>query len=246
MGCSSNCNCGCNKNISYGCNSSCNQSYSGVYFCKDPICYVKSDFVIPAANVAINIEVTDSSRLYVGAGIQIGTGYFQVTAITDTNNISIAHNGTATPNLQLTAIQPSYGCYQYPITLVGKVSLLKTPTVVALNDAMSATIDALSNITVQVLTYGYLGPKTVQFEAELNCDTINTLYWVGFSLPVTPASGSPLPAFSGFLDKANIVYGPAMLGLASFQNYAVIGLGNSATIAAGSTRRFRILGTYDV
>jgi hypothetical protein len=124
------CGCGCNSNIAYGYNKSCTKQSSGIYFCKEPLCYVKANFVTPAVDVVLEIEVTDSSRLMLWQGIQIGTGYFQIVAIDDANNISIAHSGTATAGLQITAIHPTYGCYQYPITFVGDVPLNWTPTLV--------------------------------------------------------------------------------------------------------------------
>jgi len=124
------CGCGCNSNVSYGNNNSCSKQYAGIYFCKDPVCYVKTTFIVPIADVTIDIEVTDSSRLYKGEGIQIGTGYFQIVAIADANNISIAHSGTASPGLTIVAIQPTYGCYQYPILFVGGIWLPWIPVLV--------------------------------------------------------------------------------------------------------------------
>lgn len=116
MGCRSGCNCrSCNSNISYGYNKSCSKTYAGVNFCKDPFSYVKESFVIPAIGTILEIVVTDSSRLYVGQGIGIGGNYFYVAAIEDTNNISIFHNGNADVGLQITALNPAYGCYNYPI-----------------------------------------------------------------------------------------------------------------------------------
>lgn len=241
-GCSIGCDCGCNKNISLGCNSSCNQSYSGIYFCKDPLCYVKTNFVMPAANVVLAIEVTDSSKLYVGQGVRIGDGFVKVAVITDTNNISIVHNGTATPSLQITAVHPSYGCYQYPMLYVGAVDSLIVPVVAGLDASFVVVASSIVTPTMQ-LTYGYLGPKKVELEFQMDCTIANAPRYVQVNLPVAIV-GTPAEAtFATIVDN-----GAGFLPGIGYRRSGTIIVGvNAATaLSNGAARKFRVSGFYDV
>lgn len=241
MGCN-NCNCGCNKNISYGCNKSCNQAYSGIYFCKDPICYVKVNFIMPADNVILDIEVTDSSKLYVGQGVRIGDGFVQIAAIEDTNNISIVHNGTATPNLQITAVQPSYGCYQYPMLPVGAIDHLIDPDVVGLDASFVESAGYIVSPTQQ-LTYGYNSPTKVEFEFEMDCTIANAPRYIQVDLPVVVVSGAPQATFAAMIDNGS-GFVPA---IAYRRNDTCIIAINAATnMSNGSARKFRVSGVYDI
>lgn len=240
MSCNSYCDCGCNKNISYGCNKTCNQSYSGIYFCKDPFCYVKTNFVMPDDNVVLEIEVTDSDLLYVGQGVRIGAGFVQIAAIEDSTNISIVHNGTATPNLQITAVQPSYGCYQYPLIPVGAVDQLIIPTIAGLDGSFVVVVGAISDPVAQ-LTYGYNGPAEVEFEVEIVTEIANTPRYIEVQLPVAVISGAPNATFSAMIDD-----GAGFVPAIAYRrgNTVVIALDAATDLSDGSDRKFRVSGVY--
>ena len=242
----SRCGCGCgscNKNISYGHNKSCNKAYAGIYFCKDPLSYVKANFIVPADNVILEIEVTDSSRLYVGEGIQIGTGYFQVIAIEDATNISIAQNGTATVGLQITAIHPSYGCYQYPMLYVGAVDRLIAPTVIGVDSSFAEVADSVLSQVTQ-LTFSYLGPYKVEFEFELSCTIDNAPQYVEVELPVAVGAGAPQATFSVMVDDGS-GFAPAIAYRDSTTTF-VIGIDAATALSDGADRVFRVTGIYDL
>lgn len=235
------CGCGCSSNVSYGRNRSCSKQYAGIYFCKDPLCYVKTSFVTPADNVVIEIEVTDSSRLYVGQGIQIGTGYFQITDIADVNNISIAQNGTAPVALTIVAVQPTYGCYQYPILFVGAIDLLIDPTVAGVNSSFVEVASSLVSPTDQ-LTYSYESPTKVSLEFQMDCTIANTPRYVQVDLPVAVEVGAPEATFAAIIDNG-AGYVPAIAYRRS--DTLVIAL-NAATNLSNGASKFRVSGTYDL
>ena len=97
--CSCNsCDCSCGrKTVLQQSAGSCCTSGASANFCKEPIPYVTANFTVPVANVAVEVEVSDSAKLYVGQGVRIGTYYFQVTSIVDSRHVELTHNGTATP-----------------------------------------------------------------------------------------------------------------------------------------------------
>lgn len=237
-------NCGCNTIFpSAQCVNT--QQPAGTYPCKYHYPSLKGNMVIPAANVTVDVRVTSTVNMYVGQGISIGDHKFQIVEIVDGENIVLKHDGQATPNNTLIAIHPVYACYQYPIVPVGKVSLLSNPSLIGL-DASFAAVTAFSP-TVNVLHYGYLGPKHIQFEAEVITDVADTPHWLGVSLPIAPAGINPLPAFSGVLDYgAGLISGPSLLAGGLFTDYAIIGRGGGATLPDNTGSRFLISGTYEV
>jgi len=235
------CGCGCNSNISYGYNKSCTKGYAGIYFCKDPLSYVKTTFVMPADNVILEIEVTDSSKLYVGQGLRIGTGFVQVVAIEDTNNISIAQNGTATAGLTITAIHPTYGCYQYPMLAAGEVDLLIDPDVAGLDSAFAVVASSVVTPTKQ-LTYGFVGPYKVQLEFEMSFTVANTPRYIEVELPVGVESGAPQATFVAMIDNG-AGFTPA---IAYRRNDTIVTAIDAATDLANGASIVRVSGFYEL
>jgi len=235
------CNCSCNRNISFGSNSRCCQTSSRVNACDDPVVYVKTNFIVLADNVILEIEVTDSSLLYEGEGIRIGDGYFQIAEIIDSTTISIVQNGTATPGLQITAVHPSYGCYQYPILYVGAVDQLIVPEIAGLDSSFVVVGDSLDDPTMQ-MTYSYLGPKKVEFEFECDVDITDTITYLQIDVPVEVEAGAPQATFSAMIDNGT-GFGPA---IAYRRNQTIVIAINAALeLSLGSTK-FRITGIYDL
>ncbi len=179
-GCCSSCNsgsCSCGrKTVIQQSSSSCCNSSSGSKFCKEPVIYVTGNFVVPAAGVEVEVDVSNSSKLYVGQGIKIGDGYFQITEIVDSVTIKVKHNGSATANTTITAISPTYGCYQYPIYYVGIVEIdyaVDTADIVGLDGSYEEVADSIVDPVISY-TYGYLGPDKIQFNIELTTEIANT------------------------------------------------------------------------
>lgn len=241
------CNCGCNssKVIAYQKSSSCcNKTYSGTYFCKEPWGVVKSNFVVPAANIEVEVEVIDSSKFYEGQGIQIGNGYFQVVSIVDSTNITIAHNGTAVQNTTIIAVHPSYGCYQYPIYYAGYVGLLNEPELTGVDSDFVEVADSVIDPIAEIV-YGYLGPKKVQLAFQATCEIANDPQYVSVPLPVS-AGSAVLASFSCSynLSASPGVYLPGV----AFRNgdNLLIGSNDGTPLAADATYTIIVSGEYDI
>lgn len=167
-GCGS-CGCSCGrKTVLQQSKSSCCNSSSGTKFCKETQVYLTSNFTVPNANIDVEITVSDSSKLYFGQGIQISTFYFQITEIVDSRTIKIAHNGTATAGTIITAINATYGCYNYPIYYVGIVEIAyDTDEVEGVDGDLEPIEDSISDVVFS-FTYGYLGPNKIQFNLSMS------------------------------------------------------------------------------
>ncbi len=196
--CGSTCGCTCGrKTVLQQSASSCCNTGTSSKFCKEPWPYLTSNFTVPAANVAVEITVSDSSKLYLGQGIQIGTFYYQITEITDSRTIQIMHDGTATPGTSVTAINAAYGCYTYPIYYVGIVELTyETEEIEGVDSSFDPVADSVVDPTL-VFTYGYLGPNKIQFNMELELEIANTPEFI--EIPLPEAASEPSAAFSAVL-----------------------------------------------
>lgn len=204
-GCDScDCHCGRKTVIQQSSSSCCNTS-TGARFCKEPLVYLTSNFTVPAANTEVEITVSDSAKLYAGQGIQIGTHYFQILEIVDSRTIKIAHNGTATPAATITAVSPSYGCYQFPIYYVGIVELIFEPDdIEGLDEDFAIMEDSISDVAI-AMTYGYLGPYKVQFNLELSLtSTVTPPNYISFTLP--DAVAEPGAVFSCIYNPEETLY----------------------------------------
>jgi hypothetical protein len=183
---------GCNTAVSYG-------GMPGPYPCSPAVPILKSNFTVPAANTSVVLKVSDTSMLYVGEGIKIGPGYFQIVDILSSDSIEAQHNGmNTTVGLSMVATHPSQGCSQYPITPAGVVSLQITPTVKgrAANGTVvnnSVTLTGSSNY----LSYGFSGPRRLVMDISIEATIANSPYGLSISLPKTSKTSNPaIPAFS--------------------------------------------------
>ncbi len=193
--CSNTLGCGCGrKTVLQQSASSCCSTGTSSKFCKEPLSYLTSNFTVPVANTAVEITVGDSSKLYVGQGIQIGTFYYQVTEITDSKTIQIMHDGTATAGTTVTAISAAYGCYSYPIYYVGIVELTYTTEDIEGVDASFAPVASSIVDPALAFTYGYLGPNKIQFNMALELEIANAPEFIEILLP--EAGSEPTAVFS--------------------------------------------------
>lgn len=240
-GCNScDCSCGRKTVIQQSASSCCNTS-AGTRFCKEPLPYVTANFTIPVANESVEVKVSNSTKLYEGEGIQIGDGFFQITGIVDSTTINIAHDGTATPGLAITAINAAYGCYTYPIYYVGLVELSYTPEDV---EGVDSDLDPISDSVIDpevVFTYGYLGPNKIQFNLEITCEIANTPDFV--SVPLPNASSEPTAAFS-----ADIYFSGTPNPAVSWKQGSglIVGLGGGTTFSDGANTIIKVSGAYGV
>lgn len=241
-GCSNNCSCSCGrKTVLQQSVPSCGSKSAGSKFCYEPIVYLTSNFIVLSAGEEIQIKVSNSSKLYVGQGIQIGTFYFQVTEIEDQTTIKITHDGLATPGANLNAINVTYGCYNYPIYYVGIVELSYVTNEITGVDVNYAPV-ANSVIDPDVTyTYGYLGPKKIQINLQIECEIDNTPEFVQVPLPFAEAQ---IPAvFSACIVEAGVP--KVALAFKSGTNL-IVGLGGGTNFTDGSGTIIKVSGEYGV
>lgn len=231
------------------CSSSAFQSASGPYPCRPHFPCVRTNFTTPAANSPVIIEVTDTASLTIGQGILLGSAFYIITDVIDSIRIEAQHNGVgATPGAIIYAVHPAYGCFQYPIIPAGKVSIETVATVAGLNAAADTAIAAsVTPITVNKVQYGYTGPTTVDFQAEVQATVASAPVWVAIALPVARKVGQPDAAFSGWLNQgAGPVPVVAKCGVAGYYDYAIIGLGGGTALTNGADRTFVVSGKYEI
>lgn len=243
-GCCSESACSCGrKTVIQQSSSSCCNSSSGSRFCKEPVIYVTGNFVVPAAGVEVEVEVSNSARLYVGQGIQIGDGYFQVTEIVDSVTIKVKHNGSATANTTITAVSPTYGCYQYPIYYVGLVEIayaVDVEDIIGLDGSFVEVADSIIDPVISY-TYGKLGPDKIQFNIELTTGIANTPDLI--QIPLVGAASSPTAVFSAVL-----IYNSAPVPLTAYKRGTnlVVGQGSGVAFITDTDAIIYISGEYGV
>jgi hypothetical protein len=245
------CNCGCGscscscgrKTVLQQSKSSCCNNSSGTRFCKEPVIYVTGNFVVPAANIEVEVSVSNSSRLYVGQGIQIGDGYFQVTEIVDSTTVNLKHNGTATPNTTITAVSPTYACYSYPIYYVGIVELeydVDTDEITGIDAAYAPVADSVVDPVVSY-SYGYLGPDKVHVDIELTAEIANTPEFI--SIPLPAATSQPKAAFSAYIMISDV---PTALVAFKDGTNLIVGYGGGTNFTDGTDRTIIVSGEYSI
>lgn len=80
--------------------------------------YVAVDFTAPLASTCLLITVTTVNGLVVGKNVQIGSGTYRISAISDSTHITICNDGSGiTPGTSVIA-QNEANQYQYPIILI--------------------------------------------------------------------------------------------------------------------------------
>lgn len=246
------CGCGCGQYYPFqpaGCGIS-NQVPSGPYTCVNFPAAVKKNFAVPAAGVDAVIEVTSTSHLYDGQGVQIGNGYYMITEIVDSTHMTIQHTSSVNPDSGtiVVAIHPEYGCYQYPVIPIGAVRLTGTPTVIGLAaDRNTPVSGAIALVGSRGIDYSFIGPKLLAFNAYAYVTIANTPAYVGFELPFLVKTTLPFPAYSGSLDEGN---GPlavvATPGVGTYLNYALVGKGGTSTITDGTGRIISVSGLVEI
>jgi len=241
-GCSNSCSCSCGrKTVLQQSVSSCGSCSTGTKFCKEPVVYLTSNFIVLAAGTEVEIKVSNSAKLYQGQGIQIGTYYFQITEIVDSTTIKITHNGTATPGGNLTAINATYGCYQYPIYYVGIVELdyvLEAEDIVGVDAAFAPVADSIVDPEID-FTYGYLGPNKIQFNMALSVEIANTPEFIEIELP--NADTTPTAAFSAVMDISGV---PSPLVAYKRGTTLIVGPGSGTNFTDGAGSTIWVSGEY--
>jgi len=241
--CSCNsCDCTCGrKTVLQQSKAACCNSTSGRRFCKEPIVYLTSNFTIPAANVEVEVSVSDATRVYKGQGIQISTYYFQVTEIVDARTIKIAHNGSATPAAVITAVSATYGCFQYPIYFVGIVEIAYTADDIIGVDA--SFVEVADSVVDPVLsyTYGYLGPDKIQFNLEITAEIANTPEFI--EIPLPDAASTPGAVFSAVIIDSSV---PEKAIAYKRGSNLIVGPGNGTNFANDTGVVIQVSGSYGV
>lgn len=222
---------------------------SGPVGCRQHFPFLRKNFVTPPANTAVQIELTDTQNLVQGQGLLIGSVYYQITNVLSSLLIEAKHNGLgATVGTTIIAVHPSYGCYQYPIIPIGMVVIEESAALAGLSVAGSTAIgSSVINVIVNRFSYGYVGPTTIEFEYEFNGQIASTPAWLGVALPVPPKQSVPTPVFSAYISQAGIpkiAFGK--LGVTDYQNYMIIGFGNSATIPNAADTKIVVSGKYGI
>lgn len=224
-----------------------NRSYSqgGPYTCSPHFPALKGNFVVPAANVSIQIVVTDTSPFYVGQGIKIGPAYFQIVDILSSSTLEVRHNGLATVGLSMTATHPSQGCYQYPITPAGSVKLQKLVTVKGYDNSFNVISSAFTITGTNLLVHGNLSPKTIEYNAEVVGTFANSPTRLGIVLPKNIDTTKPFHVPSAeYYDGTNWL--PLMSQANSLDASVVALLKTDGTVfASGSNRKIRVSGVYE-
>lgn len=238
---SNDCNCG-RQTVLQQSVSSCCSTGSSAKFCKEAFPYLTANFTVPEANTDVEVKVSDSAKLYVGQGIQISDGYYQITEITDSKTISIQHDGTATPGTVVTAISGAYGCYSYPIYYVGIVEITYTTEDIEGVDSSFAPVVSSIVGPELVFTYGYLGPDKIQFNMALELEIANTPEFI--EIPLPEAGSEPSAAFSAVLITSAEVPSPLIAYKRSASLIVGPGAGTNFSNATGLT--ILVSGKYGV
>lgn len=214
--------------------------------CSPEVCYLKTNFTVLAAGQATEIEVTDSSKLYVGAGIKIGNGYYQVTSIESTTVIEVKHNGVGVDvGTVVVAVHPAYSCFQYPINLVGAVMIESTGTPVGLeaNGSTSATFTADSKF----ILHGKSGPTTLQIGATVSGEITDSDMAI-LAIPVPYAIDTDFPAALSvkLVEDGALVPAQAYTGTGAYEDYILVAKAPIAAFTPGELVTFTVNGTVQV
>jgi len=230
------------------CMNSSFQHPMGPYPCKPHYPALRKNFTTPTAGTPAIIEVTDTSSLTQGQGILIGSTFYQITNILDSIRLEVRHNGVgASVGALIVAVHPAYGCYQYPIILAGKVVLDAVAAVEGLNITADTAIPLSVYTNLAQMTYGYLGPTTVNLQAEWLGNIDLTPYWIGLALPGNARVTSPKAAFTAYHDSGNgLVPAVATLGEGDYSGYVIVGPGANAQHVDGADQRFIVSGNYEI
>lgn len=231
------------------CSSSNYSGQNGPYSCRPHFPVLRKNYIEPAPRSPVIVELSDTQHLYIGQGILLGTTYYQITNIIDSLKVELQHNDLgATPGNLIVALHPEYGCFQQLVIPVGKVVIDTATAYAGLNAAGDTAIGgAIVQANINQIAYGYTGPTTVDFQAQITVQTANTPNWIAMALPVAARATIPFPAFAAFMDiGAGPVPAVAKLGVSSFQNHLIVGPGGGATIPDGSARVFSVSGKYEI
>lgn len=240
--------CGCQQNYYSFVPNPCISSYSapqGPFPCNPVTPVVKANFTVPPANTPVTIAVSSSANLYKGQGVQIGTGYFQITDIVNSTSISISHDGDGlAEGLSVVAIHPQYGCYQYPILPVGKVTLTQTPTLAGYEADGTTAVGSSVTPTSRSLSYGYLGPKTVQYNVNLVVTVASGPVWLSVGLPVAEGEDVLNHTAAGLLyDGADWL--PLLVRVLDGSSI-LLGMIDGSAFTNGAGRIVRVSGSYEI
>lgn len=118
--------------------------------------YLAVDFTAPANAVCIAITVTTTQGIAVNKNVQIGSGTYRVSAVTDGTHITICNDGTgAVPGTAVLA-RNAAGEYQYPIILIDTNPCTNTPVatgaILVCKDGLSQPLDATVVGAIPVVT----------------------------------------------------------------------------------------------
>lgn len=177
--------------------------------------YLIGNFTIPAANTDVTINVSSSASFYVGQGIKIGLGYYIITAIPGSTQLTIQHDGVgAVAGTVVVAINPAYGVYDYAIYPAGTVYTKYTPTVAGYGVTGGIVIaGSITGVSYSVFRYGAIGPDLYRVQGTITCTIAATVYWLGISLK--NAVQGPVSAVSTYPVDFNATYSTGYLTFVS-------------------------------
>lgn len=207
---------------------------------------VAMNFIAPAADVPINVIVTHTMPLFVGQGIKIGSGFYQVVDIIDAVTLTIQHSGLGiAAGTNVIAREPNVQCYQYPITTPGIVTLNFNPAVVALAaDAATPIADGFV-ATVLQSRYGSLGARTIEYDYAYTGTMAAGVFFVAIQLPDNRTPGQYCTGSAQVVDVVREA-GIAKFGLSAFTNYVLVGRSGENVFTAGADRKVLTSGRFEV
>jgi hypothetical protein len=223
-------------------------SLKGSEPCAPHLTVVTRNFVAPAADVPVAVQVADSSALYVGQGIKLGNGFYQITDIVSAVGIVIQHAGLGiTTGTLVVASHPVSGCYQYPIRPVGEVSLNYDPSVYGFDADYSTIVDnAYSGVKKQA-RYSWAGPSKVVLDLAYEGELLASARFIGIQLPIPRAStfkftgNAQIQFNNGKLEPAVVLYGAGIYG-----DYLMIGKTGEGVLASGTGANVYVGGSYEI
>lgn len=220
--------------------------FNGTTPCSPHFPAVRANFVAPSLNAEVNVQVTDSSPLYVGMGIKIGSGYYQVTDILSAVVIKIKNGGAGiTAGTLVVAREPVVGCYQYPIRPIGIVMINYDPSVLGFSSDYETVISNSYTASQTNARVGYHGFRTVQIDLEFDGITASNPYLIGVELPISRDPNHDAALVTYVTDGGPELAGYSLFGVGAYADYLMIGKTGLVQFGNGSSRKVRVSGTYE-
>jgi len=239
-------------NNCYGCGNPYQNPYGSSYSARNPCRHhfpsVMSNFYAPAVGTPIEIEVTDTTSLYVGQGVKIGSGYYMVRDILTAVTIQIENGGLGiTPGTLVVAREARVACYQFPVIPVGAVMIPYSPNVEGYEIDTVTPIPNSVTINSGEVAFGLVGPQTVRISFDMELALAEDIYHVGVSLPAGfPRNISREPIFlHHFNDGGLMTVGVGHAGTGATVDYMML-VKSGGTQFTSATISVKAAGVYEI